>query len=237
MARSAGSRTTARLKRTTQEPGRVSPILGRNRPHGEPAQESPTRRRQGAPAAGSEKAPDRGGPPRGTTIAAAEEGEMSEGRIGAMTSGNDRQSNPAEQRRPVSRRASEGNHGQRERVVVSRAHSSSPHRIPGWPTTPTTSTTHPFARTGHRGQASSAPVRTVLSSGSGPLPRHGRHRLGAVDRQAPRRGHGRRGHRREHARPGHDLRVHAAAGRLAAPRGLGRRGLMETPGGCHCSRS
>ena len=76
---------------------------------------------------------------------------------------------------------------------------------------------HPFARTGHRGQASSAPVRTVLSSGSGPLPRHGRHRLGAVDRQAPRRGHGRRGHRREHARPGHDLRVHPAPGQLAAP--------------------
>src|SRR5512142_1665037 len=116
-ARSAGSRTTARIKRTTQKPGRVSPFLGSNRPTGEPAQESPTRRRQGAPSAGSEKMPNRGRPLRGTTIAAAEAGEKSEGRIGATTPGNDRQSDPVEQRRPVSRRASGGNHGQRKDVA------------------------------------------------------------------------------------------------------------------------
>jgi hypothetical protein len=40
---------------------------------------------------------------RGTTRAAAEAGETSEGRIGAVTSGNGRQPDPAEQRRPVSR--------------------------------------------------------------------------------------------------------------------------------------
>lgn len=49
------------------------------------------------------KCPPRRVAQQGTTEAATEEGETSEGRIVAATTGNDRQSDPAERRRPVSR--------------------------------------------------------------------------------------------------------------------------------------
>jgi hypothetical protein len=90
VARSAGSLTAAGSKRTTQQPGRVSPFLGKFRPTGSLTKN--LRRAIGFevrrwPA--QKKRLDPGwAVQRGKTKAAAEEGETSEGPIRAKTLGN-----------------------------------------------------------------------------------------------------------------------------------------------------
>ena len=61
----------------------------------------------------------------------------------------------------------------------------------------------------HRAAPPAAPLRAVLPRRQRPLARHGRHRAGAVDREAPGGGDGGHDRRREHPRPRRHLLVHA----------------------------
>ena len=69
----------------------------------------------------------------------------------------------------------------------------------------------------HRAAPPAAAVRAFLPRRQRPRARHGRHRAGAFDRQAPDRGDGRLDRRREHPRPRQHVLVHAAGSGVVVP--------------------